>query len=236
MTAPAITPLVLRTQLENLIGDTFDVTHTYQLLTQAKNHIETTLKLAVLQAYDSSQTASPGDTYLTLKSLPSDFKSMNKLVLSNGSTTTTYYPIPMSKREMMQKVARRYYIDYKRMVQGSTALGLCGSIGTAQTIGMHYQASTPALTEVNEGTTGVVLWPDEFQPIIAYQAAKIIQANTDADEINFRMSKEQEAEYQRLLDALIAWDHEIKLSEMGNQRGYADEVMDGEAGFDVGLL
>lgn len=238
MPSPQFTPKMLRTQLENLIGDTFDVTHTYQLLTQAKNYIETTLKLAILQSYDGSQTANPGDTYLTLKSLPADFKTMNKVVLglSGGTTVSTYYPIPMNKREQMQKVARRYYIDHKRAVQGLTALGLTGSVASAQVIGMHYQAKTDALTEANENTAGIILWPDEFQPIIPYQAAKIIQANTDADEINFRMSSYQEAEYQRLLDAFIAWDHDIKLSQMNGQGGYSDEVGDIDTPFDIGSL
>lgn len=236
MNAPVITPKVLRTQLENLIGDSYDVTHSYQLLTQAKNYIETVYKLAILQAYNGSQTANPGDTYLTLKSLPVDFKSMNKLVLVNGNMSLTYYPIGMNMRESMQKVARRYYIDWKRAVQGQTALGLTGTVATALTIGMHYQVATADLTEAAENTAGIVLWPDEFQPLIVYQAAKIIQANIDADEINFRMSAMQEAEYQRLLDGLIAWDADIKLSQMNGQLGYSEETIDGNAAFDVGLL
>lgn len=233
MTTPTFTPKQLRTQLENLIGDTFDVTHTYQLLTQAKNWVETTYKLAILQAYDGSQTANPGDTYTTLKSVPSDFKMMRKVVLGPSGATMAieYFPIPFAKRELYQKSARRYYIDWKRAVQGQTCLGLTGSVGTAQVIGMYYQIATDALTEANENTA-VVLWPDEFQPLIPYQAAKIIQANTDADEINFRMSAAQEAEYQRLLDGLVAWDADIKLSEMNYQGGYAEE----DAPFDIGLL
>lgn len=238
MTAPLFTPKMLRTQLENLIGDTFDVTHTYQLLTQAKNYLETTLKLAILQAYDGSQTANPGDNYLTLKTLPSDFKTMNKLVVGpSGSTSPVqYYPIPMNKRELMQKISRRFYIDWKKMVQGTASLGLTGSVASASTIGMHYQVKTDDLTEANENTTGIILWPDEFQPIIPYQVAKIIQANTDADEINFRMSAAQEAEYQRLLDAFIAWDQDIKLSQMNFQGGYSDETIDGDIAFDVGSM
>lgn len=234
---PQTTPHILRTQLENLIDDTFDITHTYQLLTQAKNFIETFYKLAILQAYDGSQIASPGENYLSLKQLPADFKMMTKLVLGpSGSTTASeYYPIPMNRREMMQKVARRYYIDYKKMVQGLPALGLTGSLGAAQVIGMHYTVRTPDLTEANEEATGIILWPDEFQAIIPYQAAKIIQGNTDADEINFRMSAKQDEEYMRLLDALIAWDHDIKLSQMNNQLGYADDARD-DVGFDVGSM
>lgn len=237
MNAPTFTPAQLRTQLENLIGDTFDVAHTYQLLTQAKNWVETTYKLAILRAYDGSQTASPGDVYTTLKSLPTDFKSMNKVLVGpSGVKPIEYFPVPFNKRELFQKISRRYYIDYKRAVQGSTALGLTGAVGSTSVIHLHYQVATADLTEANESTPGIVLWPDEFQPLIPYQAGKIIQANTDADEINFRMSVEQEREYQRLLDAFIAWDADIKLAEMGNQLGYADDYGDSDQMFDLGSL
>lgn len=232
MIAPAITPAVLRQQFENLIDDTFDITHTYQLMTQAKNYIETTLKLAILEGSDSSQTANAGDTYLTLKALPADFKSMRKVVVG----IIPYYPIPFDKKIAFRQIPRRYYIDYKRAVQGLTALALTGVVATAQTINMFYTVTTPACTEANEDTAGVILWPDEFQPIIPYQMAKLVQANIDADEINFRMSASQEAEYQRLLDSFIAWDHDIKLAQMNNQLGYADDVMDGDYAFDIGLM
>lgn len=225
-----MTPLELRTQFENLIGDSHDVTHTYQLLTQAKNEIETKLKLKILEANDASQTANSGDTYLTLKSLPANFKQMNKLFVG----TIQYFPIPFNQRITYRQSARRFYIDYKRMVAGSTALGLCGAVASAQTINMFYTAKTDDLTEAVENTAGLILWPDEFQPIIPYKAAKIFEANIDADDIAFRMSAAQEAEYQSLLDAFIAWDQDIKLAEMNNQGGYADDYND--IPFDVGSM
>lgn len=214
------------------MDDSIDVTLAYQLLTIAKNDIETKLKLAILRASDSSQTTSPGDTYLTLKSLPTDFKSMRKLVVG----TIPYYPVPFDKRIGFRNTARRYYIDYKRMVQGSTCLGLCGSAGSSQSINVFYQVATDPLTETNEDTLGVILWPDEFQHLIAYHVAKIKTGAIDADleTIKFNLSAQQEAEYQNLMDGLIAWDHDIKLAEMGNALGYADE--EDEAPFDVGLL
>lgn len=233
MNAPTITPKILRTQLENLASETGeDITHAYQLLTQAKNWVETTLKLAILRSSDSSQTLNPGDTYLTLKSIPADFKNMNKVTVG----IIPYWPVRFDQRIAFRQIARRYYIDYKRMVQGQTAIGFTGSVGTSQAINMFYQIATDPLTQTNENTAGVVLWPDEFQPLIPYQAAKILQANIDPDEIAFRQSSEQEAEYQRLMDGLIAWDHDIKLAEMNNQGGYADDVIDQNAGFDIGLL
>lgn len=232
------TPKMLRTQFENMVEDTHDTAHTYQLLTQAKNEIETVYKLAILQAYDGSQTAEVGDTYLSLKSVPSDFKLLTKLTLSKSGSPAAipYFPINMNRREAMQRMARRYYIDFKKAVQGLPCLGLTGSVASSHTINMYYQVKTEDLTESNENTAGIVLWPDEFQPIIVYRAAEIFQGNIDTDDISFVMSPKQKKVYEELLDAFIGWDQDIKLSQMNNQLGYADDVSDIEMPFDLGSL
>lgn len=230
MLAPTITPAYLRTQLENLTDDQYDVDFEYQLLTQAKNDLENKLRLAILQDMDQTQTANVGDTYQTLKSLPATCRFVTKVMVGS----IQYFPIRYDQLVTHQNVARRFYIDHKKMVQGAACLGLTGKVGSSQAITVFFQASTPALTQANENTVGVILWPDEFQPIIPYHVGRILQGNVDADETNFRMSAGQELEYQNLMDGLIAWDQDLKLAAMNNQGGYADEY--GEIAFDVGSL
>ena len=231
-----VTPKILRTEFEKIIDDTHDTEHTYQLLTQAKNEIETTFKLAILQAYDGSQTAEVGDTYLSLKSVPADFKMIKKLTLSRPGSPSAipYFEINMNRREAMQKMARRFYIDWKKAVQGVPCLGLTGSVASSHTINLYYQIKTEDLTEANENTAGIVLWPDEFQHIIPYKAAEIFQGNIDTDDKSFVMSAKQEKRYNELLDALIAWDQDIKLAEMNGQGGYADDLGDMDSPVDIG--
>ncbi len=134
-----------------------------------------------------------------------------------------YYEVPFSQRINLRNAARRFYIDYKKMVQGLPCLGIMGANGSAQTIYQTYQVATPDLTQENEDQAGIVLWPDRFQKLIAYRAAKILQGNVDADDTNFRMSEEQEIQYQNLLDGFIGWDHDLKLSGMGGRLGYDPE-------------
>jgi len=228
MAAPTITPSYLRTQFENLVDDTHNVTHTYQLLTQAKNYVERMMKLAVLQASDETQTLSPGNTYTSLKLLPTDFRSMISVYVGQ----VLFLPVPFAKRVAYRNVARRYYIDYKKQVQNVAALGITGTAASAQTIQQNYLVGTPDLTEANENTAGIILWPDEFQPIIPYIAARIFQANIDPDDIAIRQSIAQDVEMQHLWDAMVAWDHDIKLAEMGGAGGHADE----EVETDLGLM
>ncbi len=226
-----MTPHELRTQFENLISDSHDITHTYQLLTQAKNKIETMLKLKVLENTDTTQIWSPGDTYTTLKTIPSDFRQMLRLFIGRYEA----WPVSSAEKVRFQNAARRYYIDHKRQVAGLTALGIMGSTGSGQTISQVYQVTTADLTEDNEDTAGVILWPAEFQPIIPYVAARVFQANIDPDDISVRQAIAQDREAQDLLDAMIAWDQDIKLAAMGNQGGYASEVDDDDH-IPVGML
>lgn len=226
---PTFTPAQLRAQFENLVDDTHDITHTYQLLTQAKNLVERLMKLKILESSDATQTWSPGDTYLTLKSMPADFRLMLSLYVG----TIPYYPVSFAKRITYRSVARKYYIDHKKQVHGDAALGIMGSAGSAQIITQNYLVKTDDLTEDNENDAGVVLWPDEFQPIIPYIAARIYQANIDPDDIAIRQAVAQDVEVQRLWEGMVAWDHDLKLAEMGGRTGYADEE---DVGTDLGLM
>lgn len=222
-----MTPATLKQQFYNLIDDEYDVTHTYQLFTQAKNYIETVYKLAILQNVDTTKLATTGDNYLTMKALPTDYRQTLSLYVG----IFPYFPIPFAQRIGYRYIGRRYYIDYK-----NKQFALTGQVGSSQTIAHTYLTTSADITEATENTDGIILWPDEFQPLIPYQAAQILQGNIDADDVAFRMSAQQEKEYLRLLDALIYWDADLKLNSLGNQLGYAPEYNEDITGFDLGRM
>lgn len=209
---------------ENLIQDTHDITHTYALLSSAKNKIERLYKLAILINTDTSKTAAVGDGYLTMKALPTDFREMIKLYVG----TMPYWPVPYASRISFRDAARRYYIDHK-----NAQFALCGTIGSVATISQIYRIKTTDLTEANEDTDNIITWPEEFQPLVAYEAAKIFLQNIDPDTTAVAQGNYNAAEHQALLDSFIAWDHDIKLAAMNNQGGYADDVLDGEGSIDL---
>ncbi len=221
----------LRTAFEGLVDDGPGIAQTYRLFTQAKNKIETELKLKVLENTDQSQIWSPGDTYLTLKTIPADFRQMLRVFAGRFE----FWPVSSAQKIRYQNAVRRYYIDHRLQVAGSAALGLMGSTGSAQTITQVFLMKTDDLTEDNEETNGIILWPDEFQPLIPYVAAGIYQANLDPDDISVRQAVSQKVEAQNILDSMIAWDHDIKLAAMGNQGGYASDVDDDDS-IPIGML
>lgn len=212
----------LQTFLENLLDDAPDVTMEFQLLSQAKNIIERTYKPKILEKNDSSNTRSSGDTYLTMKNLADDFRSMNKFYVG----TQQYLPVPFNRRIDYRSTGLKYYIDYR-----NSQFAVCGAAGSGETISYFYQMKTTDLTEANKSST-IITWPSEFHPLCAYVAARIQQGNVDPDNISIRQSLAQNAEAIILLDAFLAWDLEIKAAEQDNQRQWEGE----DVPIDIGLL
>lgn len=213
----------MATQFRNLVDDDFDTTHMYQLLSQAKNYVERTEKPEILKTM-YSVAASAGDSYTNPKALPSDFRTFVKLSLDRLKYTLCRF----EDQVLYRNSARRAFINL-----GANTFAPTAPISTSGTWYLFYFKKTPDFTEDNEEDS-VCLWPDEFQPLIPYQAAKIYQANIDADAIAFRMSAEQEAEYERLLAAFRAWDHDLKTASMDGRTGFDTEEDD--IGIDIGLM
>lgn len=210
----------------NLIGDELDETLTYQLLTQAKNDIERLYKPKILEALDSSQTASPGDTYLTMKDLPTDWRETISLYVGDYP----YYPRPFSQRRGFRNLPRRYFIDHKNL-----QYSLSGQVGTGQTIYHTFIEKTDDLTVDNEDSV-IITWPSEFHPLVAWEAAKVNLGGIDPDDIAIRQAQFSAAQYQKILDGFLAWDQNLKIGELGGALGYAPEVDEQIEDFDLGRM
>lgn len=208
----------LKDFFENIIGDSLDETFTAQILSMAKNQIERRLKPLFLQETDETKTRGAGDTYTTMKDLPSDFREMIKLIVG----TQTYRPVSYLDRTRERFSAHRYYIKYR-----DKQFAICGTSATAEIIQQNYIVKTPDLTvtliTADEPVT-TILWESEFIPLIAFEAAKIAESSTDeaTDDLTFRMSAEQAKVAEQLEQDFRSWDHDQKLAEMGDAGGYAE--------------
>lgn len=228
----------LRTFYEtSVINDTPDPNETYILFNQVKDMIEDMYGLKISESTDSSQIANVGDGFTTMKSLPSDYRSSIKIVLTGGSTTQIpYYPIAYRERFKYQKIMRKYYVDIK-----NNKFALCGSVSQSMVINHMYRCYTGQMSVATEDVVNPIAWPARFWNIIVYGAAAIKQGNFDADAMAFRMSTEQQSIFDMLIVNLLAWDHDLKLQDMNWQGGYADgwDNNDDENGIyptSVGLL
>lgn len=212
----------------SVIDDTPDPNETYLLFNQVKDLIEDTYTPKFLESVDTSQTANVGDTYLTMKPLPDDYRSTHKIVLTNSGTVE----IPISQvsfrdRAKWQKIMRKFYVDIK-----NKQFALCGSVSSTMTINHYYQPYTGQFGVYNENSANPILWPARFWALIPYGAAAIKQGNFDADAMTFRMSLEQQSTFDTLLTAFLSFDHDLKLQDINNRLGYADGYGDD---FDNGI-
>lgn len=215
--------LDLRTFYEtSVIRANPDPNETYIIFNQVKDLIEDLYKLKICEAVDTSKTFAVGDTYLSMKALPDDWRSTTKIILTplSGSGQVPLYPVAFKQRLMYQKAFGKFYLDVK-----NKQFAITGSTGATMTINHFYQAFTAQMSVTGEANA-IISWPTRFWPIIAYAAGSVRNGGFDPDAMAFRMSIAQQQIFDMLMEGLIAWDQDLKLADMDGRAGYADEVLD----------
>ncbi len=180
--------------IEGEIDDTLFL----NLLNSAKDLVEDERPWVFLIKEDTNQTASAGDTYLTMKTLPSDLRYDYELFL--GANMYSYTPILFEQRGMYKDAGWYYYIDYK-----NSQFALCGS-NTGGTIHLFYICATPDITLTTSPT-----WPDRFHRLLAYMVAGYYMMGVDADDIYARMSPENKMMAQNIKQSMVTWNTNLRL-------------------------
>src|SRR4051812_15137931 len=106
-------------QFEALVDDDLDESLEFQLANNAKNKLETELRLAICEKLDTSLTSTVGGTYLTPYTLPTDFLLLSKDIIYVGTTQRT--GVPLAHRELYKSDSSKFYIDPRQ-----NKLYLCG--------------------------------------------------------------------------------------------------------------
>jgi hypothetical protein len=223
------TPKDLRGAFEKITRATHDVDDTYQMLMDALMILLTELNPKSNETLDQSQTAMPGNTYLTPYNLPIDWGLTQKIVVD----IIPYYPVPFKQRIGYRFSARHYYIDVK-----NKQFYLTGAVASAKTINHWYQPfPNNVMTAANElldmEANNMIGFPKRFWRVLAFEAAFLYLGGIDGEDVARVISQAQMNQYYRLRDALNRWDGDQKLQELGGALGYADQD---DRPFDVGLL
>jgi hypothetical protein len=184
------------------------------LANNAKNKLETELKLEILKRVDTSITTTPGGTYTTPYTLPGDFfEGMGYIYVD----IFPYIQIPFEQRESNKFNPRVFYIDQS---QNPQQLFICGSMGAARTVTVPYwkeSADITAATVAAQATT--VSWPDRFHLLLSMEMAKMEYA-VDAGDKERSWDDRWQAAYNELKNQLINWDAALKLASIGNSTPY----------------
>lgn len=94
------------TQFEALIDDSLDETLELQLANNAKNKLETELKLAICEKLDTSLTSTVAGTYITPYTLQTDFLLLSKDIIYVGTTMRT--GVPFAHREAYKSDSSKF--------------------------------------------------------------------------------------------------------------------------------
>jgi len=190
--------------VEQIIDESMDETLFTTLLNTVKDSVEEDRDWEILKAFDSSQSASPGDTYLTAKTLPSDFRRPMDILYVG--VDALYKPIPFESKYVYRNRNGFFYIDY-----ANDQFFIIGSPGSAQTINMPYIKTTDELTLLTSWT-----FPERFHKLLGFMIAGYYTAGVDADNIYFRMSPEHKMTAQLIRKNLEEWNSRLTLNAMDN--------------------
>lgn len=182
---------------------------------------------AMLMKLDTSITHSPGNTWATEKTLPTDFSSAYKLF--GGDSDNEYLPVPFTGILKYKSSANRYTIDLANL-----KMRLTGSPSSALTMYLWYQyapTSLFGLSDAAKALTTTIVWPARFRPLLAYDMAALFFGGLDADEITNQMAPEDKAAAAALEKAMIAWDNRNMAKMMDNSS--SPQPINREAASDV---
>jgi len=182
----------------------------YDLLTLAKDLIESEMELEITKVIDTSNSTTGNESYTTNPiSLPSDFLTprtrralwVNELEL---------FQVPIEQRELYKYDQSKFYIDY-----ANNELYFLGEQVSGQMVTLAYNKFTPDID--GDGTNCV--WPVKFRKLIAYTASIMELEGIDADDINLSLALGQSKIAGRLWKAMQYWDHKLKVAAMGGRAG-----------------
>lgn len=210
------------------IGDT----EFYIMLNAMKTRLEEERNWKVLEVTDATQTVSMGDTFLTAKTLPTDFAQDIGLFLTNADNQPiNYHPIPFSERYQRKDELNGYWIDVMSMTFGLT--GKASSSYT--TINLVYRKTS---ADIASSTSWV--FPARFHPLLGYMIAGSYKLGTDYDSISARQAIGNNADAKALYESLISWDTQLDFKSQGNSYensgGYSsDGLPSDDGGFPLGM-
>ena len=191
---------------QQLVGDSMDSVTEYNLLNAAKDKLEQERDWAYLMSLDETQSVATGDTYLSMKTLPSDFSRPMDSGIYVGTDIVPYDIIPFQDRIRWQSISHRYYIDL-----ANSQYGIFGT-PTAGTIHFFYLKTTPTLASGISPS-----FPERFHPILAYKMAQMFYA-VDQGQKFIAWDDRWTAYYNEMFEAMSAWDARIQQNAQSNKR------------------
>ena len=205
------------TTFEEFVGDSLDQTIELSLANQARLEIDTELRLQVLKRLDTGSTVSSGNTYTTSYTLATDILVPASHRIYVGEEE--YTGIEFENRERYKYQTGFWYVN---LYAGT--YHLTGTPPAGQTITFPYITKG---TDIAADSATVLKYPSQLHIIVPMHMARIWFA-IDQGEKGRSWLPEWETFYQRTKNALINWDQQWKLANIGGATPYGDIPRYGE--------
>ena len=185
-------------------GDDFAL----NLANTAKNNIELKLMLKILEDENSTQSRSSGDTYLSMKTLPTGAMMILNVVVDGKRQK----PIDFKDRIIRKDSANHYYVHW-----ANSQFAICGGAASSSPIYVYFWKNSADLT-----AAGTPVWPAMFHRMIAFEMARIFRGAVDYDDVTRGMTPYIAAEAKELFNAMRTWDASLKVADMDGQASKVD--------------
>lgn len=181
------------------MGDTFF----YQQANLAKDNREGMRPWMKLRKESSGTSFAASDSYLNMKTLPTDFLvtyGNSPLKLVSGATVEEFTEIPLEQRRVKQSVSGLFYIDH-----GNEQFAITGNISQAMTGYLYYVKRSADI----DASTGWI-FPEAYHPILAADICIAQKGSVDYDELNERMVKYHGLSISDIWNAMVKWDDRLQ--------------------------
>jgi hypothetical protein len=163
----------------------------YQLLDVAKTKLEESRLWQYLKK----------SAILSSSALPADFAQDYKVLIG----TNECFPVPFE--DQYNYHGNNYYIDL-----ANSTINFLGT--TSGTRYLFYKRFTPVITPATSP-----VFPDRFQPLLAFMVSGYFQMGVDSDDIFARMSPENKAAARELQQAMVSWDTALAMRAQNDRVG-----------------
>lgn len=206
---------------QTIVDDTLDPIVTNVLITQGKDDLESERQWKYLLGLDQTQTANPGDTYQTAKTLPSDFAFPLESGIYIGTDTIPYVQFPFEDQLFYQSISHGYFIDLY-----NNNYFILGQPNPGGVINFFYQKFTLPLAPLGSngavpvGTINQPKFPARFRALIAYYAA-IRYFAINQDQKSSTWDDRWTTFFAAIHDNMVRWDFRIAKQAYANRAGAA---------------
>jgi len=222
-----------------LDGFLLDETLFESLLDISQSNREGARPWVILRTQDATQTASTGDTFLTAKTLPADFKktyarSAIVLVDGQGNVINRLRQIPIHERNRYKDDNSKFYINY-----ATKQFFLCGTQAQSATINLYYIKKTTKVSAASSNTWDFDAYDDAYSKVLALDVAVMHKWGIDYDQINAVQADKNYMLATALFENMADWDTELAQNsqegvDMNNNGASYSTEMGGHVGNLIG--